>query len=264
MHFIGQFRVLLQRQFIRRRRDLLSLALQIGQAPLLGLMIGFAFQRALINSPLFLFSFIAVWFGTNATARELVGERSLFLREKRGGVSPGATLLAKLTSHGLILLVQVVLLFLSARLVIGFDANPLWVILILWLTGLCGAVLGFVISALAKTELAATAATPLVLVPLILFGGYLAPYKDMSAPIKALSEIMPTRWSYQALVEAEKSEQEDHDGQSAEQRAEEIDPDGALMNEERASRIRVCLSMLAAGSVLLTAITWQRLRAARS
>jgi ABC-type multidrug transport system ATPase subunit len=264
LHLPGQLFILLWRQLKRRSRDWISLGIQIGQAPLLGLMVGVAFHNDRMNSPLFLFSFIAMWFGTNATARELVSERGIFLREKRGGVSPAATLLAKLTNHGLMLLAQCILLFLSAHLIIGFDSNPFEAILILWLCGLCGAALGFVISALAKTEIAATAATPLVLVPLILFGGYLAPYDSMPAPIQAISQVMPTRWGYQALVEVEKLQHppRPYELEDEIQKAflEFSDPKPhQLTEEERNDRILRCIGVLALGTFLLTAVTWRLL-----
>ncbi|HEV7403944.1 MAG TPA: ABC transporter permease [Chthoniobacteraceae bacterium] len=268
MHLHGQFFLLLGRQLVRRSRDYVSLVIQLGQAPLLGLMVGFAFEKARMNSPLFLFSFIAIWFGANATARELVSERSIFLREQRGGVSPAATLLAKLTNHGLMLLLQCVLLFFSANFVIHFDAGAPLAIGILWLSGLCGAALGFVISAFAKSEIAATAATPLVLVPLILFGGYLAPFDSMSKGIKAISEIMPTRWGYQALVEAEqlkheKKEFERNDPTRQYFFAEFSEPkDGGRVDDpnDRWWRIWKCLGVLAGANVALTGAAWWRLR----
>ncbi len=262
MHRLGQFLLLLRRQLIRRGRDYASLAIQLGQAPLLGLMVGFAFYEARLNSPLFLLSFIAIWFGTNATARELVSERSIFQREKRGGVSPAATLLAKLASHGLMLLGQCALLFLSAHLVIGFDANPPLAIGILWLSGLCGASLGLVISAFAKSEIAASVATPLVLVPLILFGGYLAPFDAMSKPIKAVSQVMPSRWSYQAIVEAEKIRPRERDYERGDPNLMFVEfsaSAGRPTTSDRYRRINWCLGILSLEILLCGIVSWWRL-----
>ena len=263
LHFAGQLLLLFRRQLIRRSRDAVSLALQMGQAPLLGLMVGLAFRKERMNSSLFLFSFIAIWFGTNATARELVSERSLFQREVRGGVSPAGTLLAKLINHGLMLLLQCTLLYLAADLLIGFDANPLLMIAILWLNGLCGAALGFLISASAKSEIAATATTPLVLVPLILFGGCLAPYASMPAPIKAVSQVMPTRWGYQALVEAEKINHTERGYETddfSKAFGEFSQPAGSLRAADRYWRILGCVCVLATCTAGLGVASWWRMR----
>ncbi len=265
LHLFGQLAVLLRRQLKRRWRDSISLAIQIGQAPLLGLMVGAAFHEDRINSPLFLLSFIAIWFGTNATARELVSERVIFQREKRGGVSPAATLLAKLVSHGLMLVVQCALLLLAAHAVVHFDLNLAQGIGILSLCGLCGATLGFVISALAKTEIAATAATPLVLIPLILFGGYLTPYDSMPAPIQAVSEAMPSRWGYEAMVQAEKLRHQERDFERNDRYGTKqfvgfTRERGTPSDAERNRRILLALVVLAAGSAALTTATWILLR----
>jgi ABC-type multidrug transport system ATPase subunit/pSer/pThr/pTyr-binding forkhead associated (FHA) protein len=261
LHLPGQTLVLLRRQLTRRWRDPVSLAIQLGQAPLLGLMLGAAFHGDRLNSPLFLLSFIAIWFGANATARELVSERVLCKREKRGGVSPAATLWAKLVSHGLILLGQCTLLLLSAHAVLHFEMDLWQGVLSLWLCGLCGATMGFVISALAKTEIAATAATPLVLIPLILFGGYLTPYDRMPAPIQMVSQCMPSRWGYEALVQAEKL-RHDSERDGSQVFLEFYTQHGSLYADERRQRIALSLGILAAGSAALACATWILLRRA--
>ena len=267
LHLPGQLTVLLRRQLKRRWRDLISLVIQIGQAPLLGLMVGVAFHDDRINSPLFLLSFIAIWFGTNATARELVSERVIFKREKRGGVSPAATLLAKLVTHGVVLLIQTALLLLSTRLVIHFDMNLAQGLAVLWLCGLCGATLGFIISALSKTEIAATATTPLVLIPLILFGGYLAPYDKMPASIKTISQIMPSRWGYEAMVQAEQLGRQSPGSTSpstpSQMLVEFSEQQRNLSDAERTRCILLSLGILAFGSAVLTVGTWALLRRTR-
>ena len=163
------------------------------------------------------------------------------------------------------LLAQCTLLFLSAHIIISFDANPLLAIGILWLCGLCGASLGFVISAFAKSEIAATAATPLVLVPFILFGGCIAPYDSMPAPLKVISDLTPTRWGYQALVETEKIEHTERDYERVDfplnSFSEFSDPKLAPPKTEgRWKRIWKCLGVLAFGNLLFTLVSWLRIR----
>lgn len=269
LHFPGQFVLLLRRQLKLRQRDPISLAIQVGQAVFLGLMVGAAFHNDRINSPLFLLGFIAIWFGANATARELVSERVIFQREKRGGVSPGATLLAKMANHGLMLLVQCTLTLLCAHWILDFDFHLLQAIAILCLCGLCGASLGFVISSLAKTEIAATAATPLVLIPLILFGGYLTPYDTMPAPIRFISRVMPSRWGYEGLVQAEKLYHREREYETDNFEGSKLFVEfftqrrGIIEAAERSRRIALSMSVLALEGAGLTALTWLLLRRSR-
>ena len=166
---------------------------------------------------------------------------------------------------------QCLLLLVSANVVIGFDLALWQGIVILWLCGLCGAAIGFVISALAKSEIAATAATPLVLIPLILFGGYLTPYDSMPGPIKAISQVMPSRWGYEALVQAEmlhhrtrSFEHDPMDHDNLKTFGEFSKPtQGRIVPEDRSWRIWVCLTVLAAGTVALGLAAWNSLRRLR-
>jgi ABC-type multidrug transport system ATPase subunit len=260
---------LLQRQFKRRFRDFTSLGLQIGQAPVLGLLVGIAFEGQRLNSSLFLLVFIAFWFGANAVARELVTERLIFRREKRSGVSSASTLFSKMVMQGLTMLVQCTLLLLTAHAVIRYDMNLALGLGILWTCGMCGTALGYLISALASTELAATAATPLALIPLILFGGYLTPFDDMPLPLKAVSQAIPSRWGYEAMVHAEKlpdkpRKTKGDDPYSLKRFIEFSTPKvGRIVKSDRPKRIAVCLVVLGGGIGLLTTATWVQLRRTR-
>ncbi len=261
---LRQFFLLWKRQNVRRVRDWMSLFIQLGQAPLLGALVGVAFEDARRNTPLFLMAFIAIWFGANGTSRELVAERVQFRREKRCGVSPASTLLAKIAGHGLVLVAQCLLLLVAAKAVLELDLDVLVGGAVLTCGALCGAALGFVIGSLSKTELAATATTPLVLVPLILFGGLLAPYDEMKQPVKTVCEVMPTRWTYEALVHAEKLNYREKSNERNDQiglmRFQEFSQkDGQPSNSRREESIMLCMGVLLLLTTTLTVVAWLRL-----
>lgn len=263
-----QYWHLLRRQLTRRWRDRAALGVQLGQAPVLGALLGWIFIENRINTPLFLLVFISIWFGANASARELVSERMLFRREKRGGVSVAATLLSKLTAHSLILLVQCLLLFFVADAIVDFDASPALVLPIMWMSGICGTTLGFVVSAIARTEIFATLAVPLVLIPILLFGGSLTPYDEMSLVKKGISNVMPSRWGYEAMVQAEKLVhvsrpfEEDSSGDPKDFINFNTKAKGREYSDPawRRMRIWICMGVLLGQTALLGAYAWLRLK----
>ena len=74
--------------------------------------------------------------------------------------------------------------------------------LTLMLLSLVGSAAGLCISAARKTTEAAIAILPIVLLPVILFGGGLRPLHESGDKVKAAARIMPTRWAFEAnLVE---------------------------------------------------------------
>ena len=51
---------------------------------------------------------------------------------------------------------------------------------------------------LARSVDQATSLIPLLLIPQLLFGAALVPFARMSAPIKALADLMPSRWALES------------------------------------------------------------------
>ncbi|BDS06925.1 ABC transporter ATP-binding protein [Oceaniferula spumae] len=246
-----------------RIRDWQALLIQIMQGPLVGALLGIGLASVRVNTPLFLFVFVAIWFGTNNTARELVSERTLFRREKRSGAAVGAMLLSKLSMNSLVTLIQCVLLVLMASLFLDLTLNLGLAIGVCWLASLVGISLGLLISALAKTDVAAIVITPLVLIPFILFGGLLAPIDDLKAGPKAITQLMPTRWGYEALVHAEKISHETTEEEKTnpfktfiEFRADDADSG----NGRRTRKIISCMSVLFGQFTLFFSMVWIRVK----
>jgi hypothetical protein len=62
--------------------------------------------------------------------------------------------------------------------------------------------MGLLISTLARSEDQSTSFIPLVLIPLLLFGGSLIPLVGKGIGIKILSGLMVSRWSFASLGSA--------------------------------------------------------------
>jgi ABC transport system ATP-binding/permease protein len=121
------------------------------------------------------------------------------VRELGVGVRLDAYLLAKASLLFLLAAVQCVLLIAVATAIQPLHAHIaayVGLTAILILTSWTTVAIGLVISTLARSVDQATSFIPLLLIPLLLFGGALVPFAKMSAPIKALADLMVSRWSF--------------------------------------------------------------------
>jgi hypothetical protein len=69
---------------------------------------------------------------------------------------------------------------------------------------LLGVSVGLVMSAFAASEVTATALVPLVVVVFILLGGFIRSYDEMSPAWRWAAACIPTRWGYEAMIQAER------------------------------------------------------------
>ena len=139
----------------------------------------------------FICSFTAIaafWLGMSGAVRELVKERMLYIRDKLSGINPMAYLAGKLSLSVLFAFLQAIILFLSVAVFLTIlkkltvTGEPIHIVykefaILQWPLALLpvliaaagGALTGLLVSALAKTENAAVAAMPLIMLPQFLF-----------------------------------------------------------------------------------------------
>jgi hypothetical protein len=198
-----QFMQLLGRYLLCKARDRGAMAILLLQAPLIALLLGWTFLGQGLNAPLFMLVFVSLWFGVNNSARELVGERSIYRRELRSGLSPGAYFASKFAGQALFTLAQCFLLLGVSFPLLGLECFFPMLLLLCWLCSLAGISIGLLVSAYSKSEVSAIVMVPLILIPFILFGGLLKTYDDMDPLSRAASSLVPARWGYEAAVQVE-------------------------------------------------------------
>ncbi len=176
-HPLGQAAVVWWRAILGLWRDKGSLLFALLQPPILAVLIAFS-QPA--NAPSSYAHFFAVmaalWLGMTVTVREIVRERKLYARDRLAGLRPTAYLAGKMFYALCVTAVQTLLLYsgirlfavswintLSARTI--HDVPPILGYGLLTAVGFGGCLLGFILSTLSKTERAAVALLPLVLLP---------------------------------------------------------------------------------------------------
>ena len=123
---------------------------------------------------------IAAWLGLNNSARDLVRERHLYIRDRLAGLKPGAFLLSKCLIHvaigaGQILLLLCMLGFfkLTAEAALVDDLRKtsfFWLFVVLMTVYTAALGLGLLVSTLMRTAEAAVALLPLLIMPQLLIG----------------------------------------------------------------------------------------------
>lgn len=161
-------------------RDRALVAMMCLQPLLLGLLVILSQYAAGKLHPILFFTVVvAVWLGMNNTVRDLVRERRQYIRDRMAGLRAGAYLAAKIALFLVIGALQLAVFVamvrwgcsrslvehLARRLAeVGFSG---W-LGVLTAVYLCGMGLGMAVSTLARTEEAAVAALPMLILPQIL------------------------------------------------------------------------------------------------
>lgn len=195
---------------MRDTRNLLILGLQV---PIIGLLLALLFHRdvfvfgmpmtaGLSAQLLFLLVTVALWFGSLASAREIVKERAVMRREAAIGVRNPAYLLSKGVVLGALTGMQTLMLTVIVVILRPLHESGGAVLLffaILLLVTWAGVGMALIVSVIVATEDQATSFVPLLLIPQLLFGGSVMPVHEMGFVLKVLSKVVIAQWAFAAL-----------------------------------------------------------------
>ena len=216
----GQWWTLVGRNVILKVRDRFQAAILVAQAPLFGLLVGLVFHDLSSGNPLddagwaeysgkmagvhFLMVVAAIWFGCNNSARDIVGEWTVYQRERMVSLKLPSYVFSKFTVAAVLSLLQCAALLGIVSLISGLQGDFANTLGILWISSLVGAGMGLCASALASTTEAAIAMLPLILLPMIALGGGITPVAKMKEPMRTIAMAVPSRWAMEAnlLTEA--------------------------------------------------------------
>jgi ABC-type multidrug transport system ATPase subunit/pSer/pThr/pTyr-binding forkhead associated (FHA) protein/ABC-type multidrug transport system permease subunit len=215
---LRQWIALTRRTLICKIRDKEQTRILLLQAPLFALLIvAVTASRSFESLDLpdltkkltilnFLMVVAAIWFGCNNAARDIVGEWTVYQRERMVAlklpsyVFSKLTILLAITSFQCVALLGIVWFGCGLH---GTIVNFAWQLLILLLAGMIGASIGLCISASAKSTESAIALLPVVLLPVIALGGGLQPTYTVAKPVQWLTYVIPSRWAFEANLSDE-------------------------------------------------------------
>ena len=212
---LKQWFALVKRNVIVKLQDRAQTAILLAQAPL------FAALVALVNYPLqaghfdelsqklpivhFLMVVAAIWFGCNNAARDIVGEWTIYKRERMVTLKLIPYVFSKLAVLLALCIFQCGSMLGIVYAVCGLHSNFFNDFLILLMSSMIGAGLGLCISAVSRTNESAVALLPVVLLPIIALGGGLRPIYLMPKAGQIISTVIPSRWSFEANLLQEAS-----------------------------------------------------------
>ncbi|MES2707966.1 MAG: ATP-binding cassette domain-containing protein [Verrucomicrobiota bacterium] len=172
--------VLLARQWRILKSDWKNLFLLIGQPVLIaGLIAVAATGENPSDKKLFLAAIAVLWLGCGNAAPELVRERSIFRREQFVGLRASAYLLSKFLGLGCLTGLQALLIFIILKSAgDGLAGSAFWQMTGVLASASAATGLGLAVSAWARNTLQAVLLVPVIIIPQILFAGFVFPVKD--------------------------------------------------------------------------------------
>lgn len=206
--------VLLQRQWAILQSDKLNGVFLLAQAAVIGVLAGWV-GRSQPEFRMFLMMIATLWFGCNNAAQQLTREIPVFRRERVSGLGIHTYLQSKWAFLSAITLFQCVIMLVCMLGVLGVSSalslspstewahmTPAGYLLhaaAFVLTSLTGVGIGLSISAMARSSTQAAIWVPLILIPQILFAGFVVPLTDMPASVRLFSHIIPSASSQRLL-----------------------------------------------------------------
>jgi len=153
--------------------DKKNLAILLLQAPLIALVIGLVFEtkgvaaaRAAAESQIFFILVLsAIWFGTLNSARELVKELPVYLRERSVNLGLMPYLISKIVPLAALCFIQCALLMGIVSLMVSLPGSYIDRVLVLFMTGMAATCMGLAVSAFVDSNDKAVAMAPILLIP---------------------------------------------------------------------------------------------------
>ena len=205
-----QFSLLSARYLELLRNDRVNLLVLLFQAPIIAIILMLLISAVLkltsfsgANLPisaqevLFIMAFVAVLFGCNNSAREIVKELPIYRRERMVNLGIMPYLFSKIVILGVLCLFQCAILVIAVNLVAPFQTSimlppPLEIYITLSLTSLVGLMIGLLISSLTANSDQANSIIPVILIFQILFSGVVF---QLSGFAEVLGAFIAMRWS---------------------------------------------------------------------
>jgi ABC-type multidrug transport system ATPase subunit len=199
-NFFTQFKVLAKRYFDIIRMDRNRMAILIGQAPLVALLLVLVFKETADHWPLlFCLAISSIWFGCINSITEITKEKHIYHRERTLNLMIVPYIFSKLGVLFVLCTVQCAILVGGVRSFITLDGNLLWIFVVVLFAAWGGLTLGLSVSTMVSTNEKALAILPLILIPQILFSGSVVTLDNMINLSQFISNFMLSRWAYGLL-----------------------------------------------------------------
>lgn len=238
----AQLMLLMSRYWKVKIRDRAGAAIMFLQAPIIGMMLAFVFagqQKAVPfwclgalqelgkkvqssqgstdllarmqptsdnTAAMFFVVVSAVWFGTSNSAREIVTERAIYLRERMVNLGLLNYVFSKFIILSLVCVLQCSILLGIVFFGLGFNGGPLAFLAelaVIVSVAVNATALGLLLSTVVSSAEAAMSLTPIALIPQVVLGGLMVPMTT-NPMLKPLMYVMPARWGFEGSITHER------------------------------------------------------------
>jgi hypothetical protein len=148
----------------------------------------------------------AVWFGTSNAAREIVAERSIYLRERMVNLGLANYVFSKYLLLAFFCVVQCTILLSIVFFALGFHGGIqafAMQLAALVATSLSAVALGLMLSTVVQSAEAAMALTPIALIPQVVLGGLMVPMTTVPH-LRYVMQVIPARWGFEGAIAPER------------------------------------------------------------
>jgi ABC transport system ATP-binding/permease protein len=160
------------------------------------------------NIPIYIFMsiIVALFLGLTISAEEIFRDRKILKREHFLNLSRSSYLLSKVSILIIISAIQTLLFVVVGNPILGIKGMYLNYWLALFSTALCANMLGLNISSSFNSAITIYIVIPLLIIPMMVLSGAMFPFDKLNRKIgniekvPLIAEIMPTRWTYEALI----------------------------------------------------------------
>ncbi|MCK5135663.1 MAG: ATP-binding cassette domain-containing protein [Bacteroidales bacterium] len=160
------------------------------------------------NIPIYIFMalIVVLFLGLIVSAEEIFKDRKILRREKFLHLSRSSYLLAKIGTLITISAIQAITFVLIANGILEIHKMTLAYWLALFSTAVCANMIGLVISSGFNSAVTIYIVIPLVMIPMMVLSGAMFSFEKLNRRITTvnkvpvIAELMPTKWSYEALM----------------------------------------------------------------
>jgi len=215
-----QFTIYLGRDIRSKIANRQYLLLTLLEAPILGFVLSFIIRyipdpksdvyifSENENIPIYIFMslIVALFLGLTISAEEIFRDRKILKRERFLNLSRGSYLISKVSILIIISAIQSLLFILTGNPILGIKGLYFNYWLALFTTAFCANMLGLNISASFNSAITIYIVIPLMIIPMMVLSGAMFPFDKLNRVIgnidkvPLIAEIMPTRWTYEALI----------------------------------------------------------------
>jgi ABC-type multidrug transport system ATPase subunit len=160
------------------------------------------------NIPVYIFMsiIVALFLGLTISAEEIFRDRKILRRERFLNLSRSSYLLSKIGILAFISAVQMLIFVIVGNNILGIREMNFQYWLALFTTAFCANMIGLNISSAFNSAITIYIVIPLVIIPMMILSGAMFAFDKLNRKIgnvenvPFIAEIMPTRWTYEALM----------------------------------------------------------------